>query len=108
MPQDNQRKPAVPKDISAIDAEQDVRVRVLGTVLETRDDSIMLDDGSGTVEVFLDADDFDAVQDGQRIRVLGRVLPAAEGFELQGEIVQDMSDLDMDAYNTVKNISPHL
>ncbi len=108
MPQDNQRQPAVPKDIDEIDAERDVRVRVLGTVLETRDDSIMLDDGSGTVEVFLDGDDFEAVSDGQRIRVLGRVLPAPDSFEIQGEIVQDMSDLDMDAYNTVKNISPHV
>lgn len=108
MPQNNQRQPAVPKDIEEIDPERDVRVRVLGTVIETRDDSIMLDDGSGTVEVFLDEEHLDSVSDGQRIRVLGRVLPAPDSFEIQGEIVQDMSDIDMDAYNTVKNISPHV
>ncbi|MFB6076867.1 MAG: OB-fold nucleic acid binding domain-containing protein, partial [Candidatus Nanohaloarchaea archaeon] len=101
MPQDDRRRqPAVRKDIDDIDADDDVRVRVLGTVLEARQDSVMLDDGSGTAEVFLDADDLDAVEEGQRVRVFGRVLPAPDGFEIQGEILQDMSDLYMDLYTT--------
>ncbi|MDY6766068.1 MAG: OB-fold nucleic acid binding domain-containing protein [Candidatus Nanohaloarchaea archaeon] len=98
---DYERAAATPRDVDEIDAEGDVRVRVLGTVLETRQDSLMLDDGSGTVEVFADADDIDAVQDGQRIRVFGRVLPSADGFELQAELVQDMAELDMDQYEEV-------
>ncbi|MDY6769029.1 MAG: OB-fold nucleic acid binding domain-containing protein [Candidatus Nanohaloarchaea archaeon] len=102
MPEpDNQRQAATPRDVTDIDAENDVRVRVLGTVLETRQDSLMLDDGTGTVEVFVDADDLDQVQDGQRVRVFGRVLPTADSFELQAELVQDMADLDMDMYEEV-------
>lgn len=102
MPRDNERRPAVPRDVTEINPETDARVRVLGTVLEKRDDSVMLDDGSGTVEVFVDADDLDGLNEGQRVRVFGRVLPTADSFEMQGELVQDMSDLDMEAYARVQ------
>lgn len=103
MPADNTRRhPAVTKDIEQIDPQQDVRVRIVGTVLDTREDLIMLDDGSGTVDVFLNEEDLEAVQDGMRVRVFGRVLPTGDSFEIQGELVQDMTDLDMDLYNQVK------
>ncbi len=101
MPRDNERRAAVPRNVDDINPETDARVRVLGTVLETRQDSVMLDDGSGTVEVFMDADDLEDVTDGQRVRVFGRVLPTAESFEVQGELVQDMTELDMETYARV-------
>ncbi|MCJ7479095.1 MAG: OB-fold nucleic acid binding domain-containing protein [Candidatus Nanohaloarchaeota archaeon QJJ-7] len=103
MPQDNQRKPSVPREVEDIQPERDARVRVLGTVLEKRDDSLVLDDGTGTVEAFVDADDLKEVKEGQRIRVFGRVLPTTDSFELQGELVQEMTDLDMDSYGQVKD-----
>lgn len=103
MPQqDRRRAPAVLKAIEDIDAEADTRVRIVGTVLEVRGDSIMVDDGSGTVEVFLDTEDVEDVDDGQRVRVIGRVLPLPSGFEVQGEIVQDFSDVDMELYGKVR------
>lgn len=102
MPQERQqRQAAVPRDVADIDPETDARVRVLGTVLEVRQDSLMLDDGSGTVEVFVDAEDREAVADGQRVRVFGRVLPTADAFEVQGELIQDMTELDMETYERV-------
>ncbi len=104
MPQNNdmRRHPAVLKDVDTITPGEDVRVRIIGTVLEAEKDSIVLDDGTGATEVFLDQDDLNSVQEGQRIRVLGRVLPTPDSFELQGEIVQDMNDLDMEHYRTVR------
>lgn len=104
MPEQNRRHPAVMKNIEDINPQEDVRVRVVGTVLETLEDSIMLDDGSGTTEIFLNDDDLDDVAEDQRIRVFGRVLPTQDSFELQGEIVQDMSDLDMEKFNQVKQL----
>ncbi len=107
MPQDRDRRAAaVPRDITDIDPEQDVRVRVIGTVLEVREDSLVMDDGTGTAEVFVDADALTDVNEGGRIRILGRVLPTPESFELQGEIVQDMSGLDTDLYERVKEHVP--
>lgn len=102
-PEQNRRHPAVLKDIESINSETDVRVRIIGTVLEVREDSIMLDDGTGTTEVFLNAEDVDTVQNGMRIRVFGRVLPTPDDFEIQGELVQDMTDLDMETYKEVRD-----
>ncbi|MDY6776951.1 MAG: OB-fold nucleic acid binding domain-containing protein [Candidatus Nanohaloarchaea archaeon] len=102
MPEQDRGTPtARPRDVEEIDPDTDTKVRVLGTVLDTREDSAMLDDGTGTVEVFMDADDLEDVREGQRVRVFGRVLPTADDFEIQGELVQDMSDLDMDRYEEV-------
>lgn len=108
MPQEQRRAPAVHKTVENINSDEDIRVRIIGTVIEANADSVMVDDGSGATEVFLDADDLESVKDGQRVGVIGRVLPTPESFEIQGEIVQDMSELNMELYNKVKNISPYL
>lgn len=93
------KDPAVPKKVEAIKPEKDVRVRLLGTVIGKEDDSILLDDGSGSVEIFLDEEDLKRIEEKNKIRVLGRVLPTPESFEIQGELVQEMDDLDFDLYN---------
>lgn len=103
MPQSDRREPSKPRNVEDIDPQSDVRVRILGTVLEKRDDSVVMDDGTGTVEVFLDGEELDTIKDGQRIRIFGRVLPTRESFELQADIVQDMTDLDMEDYNAVRD-----
>lgn len=102
MPQDMRRQPAVLKDIENITPGEDIRVRIIGTVLEENQDSIMLDDGTGATEVFLDQEDINSVKESQRVRVIGRVLPTPDSFEIQGEVVQDMSDLDMGKYRRVR------
>lgn len=103
MPQ-RKRSPAVPKKIENIDPEEDVRVRILGTVLEKREDSAVIDDGSKTVEAFLDEEDLGNMNENQKVRIFGRVLPTPDSFEIQGEIIQDMDDLNFELYNKVKEI----
>lgn len=93
------RDPALPRNVEEIDPEADVRVRLLGTVIEKEGDSIVLDDGSGSVEIFLDEEDLKSIEEKNKIRVLGRVLPTPESFEIQGELVQEMDDLDFELYN---------
>jgi uncharacterized protein YdeI (BOF family) len=106
MPEQQQmrRAPARPKSVDEIDPQDDIRVRVIGTVLSKDEDSISLDDGSGSVEVFLEEEQMDDLEEGQRIRVLGRVLPTPDSFELQGEVVQDFSDVDPELYDRVKKV----
>lgn len=104
MPENQRRAPARPKNIDEIDPRDDIRVRVIGTVLSVDDDSISLDDGSGTVEVFLDEEKMEDLEENQRVRVLGRVLPTPDSFEIQGEIVQDFSDVDPELYSRVKKV----
>ncbi len=104
MPERQRRAPAVPKDIEEIEPKDDIRVRIIGTVIDVDEDSVTVDDGTGTVEVFLEEDDLDDVEENQRIRVLGRVLPTPESFEIQGEIVQDFEDVDPELYDRVKKV----
>ena len=37
------------------------------------------------------------------VRVFGRVIPVENGFEMQGEIVQDMSQLDIELHRKVES-----
>lgn len=104
MPEQMRRAPARPKDIEEIDAQNDIRVRVIGTVLSIEDDSISLDDGTGSVEVFLEEDQMEDLEESQRVRVFGRVLPTPDSFELQGEVVQDFSDVDPELQDRVKKV----
>ena len=104
MPENQRRAPARPKNIEEIDPKDDIRVRVIGTVLSIEDDSISLDDGTGTVEVFLEEEKMEDLEENQRIRILGRVLPTPDSFEIQGEIVQDFSDVDPELYDRVKKV----
>lgn len=105
---DNRRAPARPRQITDIDPREDIRVRIVGTVLETDEDSIMIDDGTGTTEVFLDQDDIAELEENDRVRILGRVLPTPDSFEIQGEIVQPMDGIDTDLYDKVRNTVTHL
>ena len=104
MPEDQRRAPARPKKIEEIDPQSDIRVRITGTVLSIEQDSVSVDDGSGTVEVFLEEEDLDELEESQRIRVLGRVLPTPDSFEIQGEIVQDFSGVDQELHDRVKKV----
>jgi DNA/RNA endonuclease YhcR with UshA esterase domain len=104
MPENQRRAPARPKKIEEIDPQNDIRVRIKGTVLSVEEDSVSIDDGSGTVEVFLEEDDMEELEENQRIRVLGRVLPTPDSFEIQGEIVQDFSGVDQELHDRVKKV----
>ncbi|MFB6100572.1 MAG: hypothetical protein ABEK16_04835 [Candidatus Nanohalobium sp.] len=104
MPENQRRAPARPKNIDEIEPQSDIRVRIVGTVLSVEEDSVSLDDGTGTVEVFLEDEDLEDVEENQRIRVLGRVLPTPDSFEIQGEIVQDFSDVDQKLHDRVKKV----
>jgi uncharacterized protein YxjI len=104
MAEDQRRAPARPKKIEEINPQSDIRVRITGTILSIEQDSVSLDDGSGTVEVFLEDEDIEDLEESQRIRVLGRVLPTPDSFEIQGEIVQDFSDIDQELHDRVKKV----
>ncbi len=95
------RMPAAEKKISDIKAE-DVRVSVLGTVIDKKDNRVVLDDGSGKINITFDEPQ--EIEINQFVRVFGRVIPVEDGFELQGEIAQDMSRLNMDLYRKIMEL----
>ena len=104
MADEQRTAPARPKKVEEINPKQDLKVRVTGTLVSVGNDSVSLDDSTGTVEIFLEDDMIDGLEEGQRVRVFGRVLPTPDSFEIQGEIVQDFSNVDPELQSRVKKI----
>ena len=100
------RRPAIEKSIKDITGE-DYRVRVLATVVDRNPESlsILMDDGTGRAAVFFaDADQFEMAVEGRLVRVFGKV-KGEEKIEIEAELIQDMSDMDMGLYEQVKYIT---
>jgi len=95
------RLPSISRRVSDI-GKGDVRVRLLGTVIDKKDNVVVLDDGTGKINITFE----ETVDLGmnQLVRVFGRVIPMEEGFEMQGEIIQDMKDVDLDLYKKVNEL----
>ena len=94
------RLPAIEKKIAEIDPERDVRIRILGKIINKEDEVITVDDESGKAEIITSDVEVD-VNIGDLVKIFTRVLPLEEGFELRAEIIQDVSTLDLDLYKKV-------
>ena len=101
--QDQQFRRRMPSPLTRVSEIKptDQRVSVVGTVIGKADDGIVVDDGSGRIDVSLEGETKDIPE---RVRVFGRVVPMEEGFQLQGEFVQDMSKLDLELLNKVRAV----
>ena len=93
------RQPAVQRKIVDINPETDVRVRILGYVIDKSDGVLVVDDGSSKAEVI--TDEFDAFDIDDLVRLFCRVLPLESGYELRAEIIQRMNSMDMGLYKRV-------
>ncbi len=94
------RFPAVPRKIGNINPEKDIRVRLLGHVIDKYNGTIVLDDGSSKAEIIVE-EKFDQINTGDIVCVFCRVLPLETGYELRSEIIQDMKGMDMDLYKKI-------
>ena len=89
-------------EIAKINPEKNVRVRIMGRIIDKGDSVIVVDDGSAKADIILDL--MPAADIGDFVRVFCRVLPLEEGYELRGEIVQDMNGMDMNLYKKIFEI----
>lgn len=92
------RFPALFRKIDSINPEKDIRVRLLGTVIDNANGVVVIDDGSGRAEIVTEGTNLNT---GDTVMVFCRVLPLETGYELRMEIVQDMNGLDMDLYKKI-------
>ena len=93
------------RKIPEINPDIDLKVKVLGFVVDKKDDTILLDDGSGKVRVFIDMPEImEKVDANKLIRVFGSTLPIDNGFEIKADIVQDLSGLNIDLYKKVEEL----
>ena len=97
------RLPAIEKEIAYIQPEMDVRVRLMGTVIDSGPNSVVIDDGSGKAEIYFDEQQ--NVHPGQFIKIITRILPLIDGFECRGEVIQTMDGFNLDLYKKAKEIA---
>ncbi len=97
------RLPAIEKPISDINPDKDVRVRILGTVLGVDSNTIVVDDGTGKVEVVFE-DPQEYIKEGSMVRIISRILPLTSGFECRGECVQQLDGFNLKLYKTAQEI----
>ncbi|MHA1238562.1 MAG: OB-fold nucleic acid binding domain-containing protein [Candidatus Odinarchaeia archaeon] len=86
------RTPAKWKRISEIN-DSDTLIRVVGRVIERREDFLIIDDGSGSILVHnVDKN----VEVGSIVRVIGDVYRGSNGtFTLSANIVHILKDVDL-------------
>lgn len=99
MPQDFRRMPAVHRCIDAIDPDKDIRVRLLGTVIDLDDKKFVLDDGRSRSEIL--HENMQEISIGKKLMVFCRVFIAENSYKLRSELVQDASLLDSALYEKV-------
>ncbi|OGI12650.1 hypothetical protein A3K64_03660 [Candidatus Micrarchaeota archaeon RBG_16_36_9] len=96
------RLPSIEKSIADIQPESDVRVRLIGTVIDTTSNSIVVDDGTGKVEVYFGEEP--NIKQGQMVRVITRIMPQIDGFECRGEAVQALDGFNLKLYKKAREI----
>jgi len=92
------RAPAVLRKINSINPESDIRVRIVGNVIDVSDGSIVIDDGSGKADIVNDEKEGTQANVNDIVRVFARVLPLEEGYELRAEMIQSMNGLDLNLF----------
>jgi hypothetical protein len=105
MPEEGQdmrrRLPSVFRRVSEIKPD-DVRVSLIGTVIDKADDGLVLDDGTGKVDITMTEPA--QVEARDLVRVFGRVVPMEGGVQVQGEFVQGMKGLDLELLKKVEQL----
>lgn len=76
---------------------------MVGSVIDRGEESITVDDGTGTVEVFVEEEQVEGIEEGDEVRILGRVLPAPDGFELQAEALHSL-EIDRKLHDRIKKV----
>ncbi|MBI2034870.1 MAG: hypothetical protein HYT11_04025 [Candidatus Levybacteria bacterium] len=85
----------VTKQISEV-APTDSRVSIIGNVVKTDENSFVLDDGTGKIEVTSDIQ----VEMNKLIRIFCSVVDE----KLKADIIQDVNELDLNLFKKVKEL----
>jgi len=89
-------EPSVSRRVADINPNLDTRVRIIGKIIDTQQGFFVMDDGSGRITVSYSDESPKPVElsTGLLVRVIGFVIPS-EPVEIQGEIIHDMSGLNI-------------
>lgn len=90
--------------IKDLAGKENARVKILGTVVNKATDGMILDDGTGSIRVWVPPTA--ELKEKQLVLVIGWASRSKKDGELEirADIVQDSSSLDLDAYRKVQKI----
>jgi len=95
----------IKKIITEINPDTDLKVKLIGFVVDKKDDTVVLDDGSGKVNVFVDIPSMmEKINVNQAVRVFGSTLPTENGFEIKADLIQDLTNLNINLYKKVEEL----
>ena len=84
--------------ISEIVPEKDMRVRIFGRVIDRMEDMVVVDDGTGRIEVVAENPQ---AETGDMVLIFARILPLESGYEARAEMVQKAEGMDVGLYRKV-------
>src|SRR3989338_3461465 len=91
--------------IIEIDPSVDYKVKIIGVVVDKKQDAIMVDDGSGRVKIFVDFPILvEKLDVNQLVAVFGSTLPLENGFDIRAEVIQSLNGLDINIYKKVDDL----
>lgn len=88
--------------VSTVKKDEDLRVAIIGTIVDIDDKSLFftLDDGEEKVSVLLNNESqMKTLKLGKRVRVIGIIMGFEDSFEIRGELIQDFTGLNVEYYN---------
>ena len=87
--------PAVKRRINDLNPNLDSRVSLIGRIIDLEENLLVLDDGTGKINVSFSEDTPKReLKQGQIVRVFGFIIPS-DPLEVQAEIIQDLSKLKL-------------
>ena len=99
------RLPAVEKAIAEVEPEKDIRVKIIGKVVDLGTDSFVIDDGGGSVHVTTDPEiNLGEIRVSDNVKVAGRIFASENGFELRAEAVQNVNGIDMELLKKIREL----
>ncbi len=91
------------KNISEI-TDEDFLIWVEGIVITVSKNKIVMDDGTGSIEILTHEQEIENVSEKDFLRVIGRVFPTPEGLEIHADILKKIDFSDLELYKEVINI----
>ncbi|MHA1267214.1 MAG: hypothetical protein ACTSRS_18400 [Candidatus Helarchaeota archaeon] len=90
------------------DREIDKNIKILGSIIEANPNYILLDDGTGQIQIVLNDDTKvsgeEILEVGALVRAFGICNKVEGKFLLSGKIIQDMRGLDLELYQRVREV----
>ncbi len=93
------------RKIIEIDPENDFKVKIIGIVVDKKDDTVVVDDGTNKVRVFVDLPEtLEKVNMNQLIAVFGATIPTDFGVDIKASVIQNLTGLDINLYKKVEEL----